>query len=206
MLLFTVAIVVALLLHAPDGVVLPSVLVPPMQLASVPVMLAGKGLTVTGVVAKQPLANEYVIFGVPAATPVTIPVPVPTSATDVLLLLQLPKPEGSLRLIVLPTHTLNTVDAVIGSGVGFTVTTVVVKQPVASVYVIVDVPGVTPLVTPVDEFTVATAVVALVHTPDGVMSASVVVAAEHTIRVPVMFAGNGLTVTTAVLIQPVGSV
>ena len=68
------------------------------------------------------------------------------------------------------------------------------------------VPAVTPVTTPEPETTVATEVLLLVHVPDGVASLSVVVNPEHTAKVPVIFAGNGLTVITLVLIQPVGNV
>ncbi len=63
-----------------------------------------------------------------------------------------------------------------------------------------------PFTIPVDDDTVATNVVPLVHTPPEVVLARVVVEASHTLIVPVIAAtvGNGLTVTTAVtaVIQP----
>lgn len=60
-----------------------------------------------------------------------------------------------------------------------------------------------PVVTPVDELIVATAVVLLLQVPDGVASLSAVVRPWHTVRVPAIAAGNGLTVNADVVIQPV---
>ncbi len=67
------------------------------------------------------------------------------------------------------------------------------------------VPDATPLTIPVEP-TVAIPVAVLLHVPPVVASASVVVALLHKVRLPVIAAGNGLTVTTAVMIQPVGAV
>jgi hypothetical protein len=53
---------------------------------------------------------------------------------------------------------------------------------------------------------VATAGVALLHVPPAVALLNVVVALTHTLVVPVMAAGSGLTVTVVVTAQPVGSV
>jgi hypothetical protein len=67
----------------------------------------------------------------------------------------------------------------------------------------VAVPAVTPLTVPEPEPIVATALLLLAHAPDGDALASVVVDATHTVGVPVMVAGNGLTVNTDVVVQPV---
>ena len=53
---------------------------------------------------------------------------------------------------------------------------------------------------------VATAGVALLHVPPAVALLSVVVEPTHTLVVPVMAAGSGLTVTVAVTAHPVGIV
>ncbi len=63
-------------------------------------------------------------------------------------------------------------------------------------------PVVTPPTTP-DELTVATAVALLLHVPPVVVSRSVVVAPWHTLAVPVIKAGSGLTVTMLVAEHPV---
>jgi hypothetical protein len=64
----------------------------------------------------------------PRATPVIIPVSDPAVATDVLLLVQMPPVDRSVSNTVLPRQMV--VGPVIGLGVGLTVTTVVVRQPV----------------------------------------------------------------------------
>ena len=69
----------------------------------------------------------------------------------------------------------------------------------------VDVPAVTPVTIPDPEPTVALALL-LLHVPVPVASLSVVVRPTQTFMVPVIAAGNGLIVTTVVLIQPVGKV
>ena len=57
-------------------------------------------------------------MAVPAVTPVTMPVPEPIVATAKLLLVQLPVPVASLRVILAPVHTL--VGPVIAEGELFT--------------------------------------------------------------------------------------
>ena len=64
---------------------------------------------------------------VPPDTPVTIPVPVPTVAIVVVLLVHLPPAVPSASVVDCPTHML--VIPVIGSGLAFTVITVLVIQP-----------------------------------------------------------------------------
>ena len=64
----------------------------------------------------------------------------------------------------------------------------------------------TPVTTPVDEPIVAMPVLPLVHVPPLVASLMLVVKPAHTVAVPVMDEGSGLTVTTTVEIQPVVSV
>ena len=62
-------------------------------------------------------------------------------------------------------------------------------------------PADTPVTTPVPDTTVATPVLLLLHVPEGVVLASVVVSVSHTDCVPVMLFGNGSIVTTVVAIQ-----
>lgn len=68
----------------------------------------------------------------------------------------------------------------------------------------VAVPAATPDTTPVDEPMVAIVVGVLLHVPPPVASASVVVAPAHNDIVPVMPAGEALTVTAVVtkLVHP----
>jgi len=63
----------------------------------------------------------------------------------------------------------------------------------------VAVPAVIPLTTP-DAFMVAMAVAALVHMPPGVASASEVVAAGHTVAVPVIVPATGRGLTVAIIV------
>src|SRR5947207_1816232 len=69
-----------------------------------PRMAVGVGLTVTVVVTKQ-MPMAYVMVAVPTDTPQVIPV-APTVATAVLLLLQVPPPTASPRVVQVPTHIL----------------------------------------------------------------------------------------------------
>lgn len=129
----------------------------------------------------------------PADTPVTTPVPELIVALEVNMLDHTPLPGVAPKAVVLPTHT----DAVpvIAPGANDTVTTLVVKQPVANWYVIVLVPASTPVTTPAI-LTVATAGVLLLQTPPPVELEKVVVEPTQTVGVPEMLLGNGLTVTT----------
>jgi len=148
-----------------------------------------------------------VIVAVSATEPVAVPVTTPlvdTVATEVLLLLQLPEAEPSLRLVVEPWHTEATPS--IDDGNGLTVTTAVVWQPVGNTKMIVEVPADSPVTTPVVPPISAMPVALLLHVPGALASVSGVVAPAHTSSVPVISAGNGLTVTTAVVIHPVGNV
>ena len=72
-------------------------------------------------------------------------------------------------------------------------------------YVIIDVPAVTPVTIPVDDPTVALPLL-LLHVPPAGVEFNVVVRPTQTFNVPVIAVGFGFTVTTAVLIQPVPSV
>jgi len=127
---------------------------------------------------------------------VIVPEPAPAVATPALLLLQVDVPDASDSVVLAPSQTTSV--PVIGAGVGFTVTLAVVIQPVASVYVIVEVPAVAPLVTPEDAPMVATAGDPLLHVPPKDASLSVVTPPGQRVSVPVIDAGSGFTVTTVV--------
>ena len=75
-----------------------------------------------------------------------MPVKVPTAAMAVLLLLQLPPPDTSDKVVARPTHT--SVLPLTPTDVAVTVTTVVSIHPVPSEYVIVVVPAEMPVTTP----------------------------------------------------------
>jgi hypothetical protein len=196
-----VATVVGLIVHVPPELASARVAQKPAHTLIEPVITAGSGVTVTIIVLLQPLPKDVVMIAVPAVTPVTTPVNEPTVATAVLLLLQLPPGEDEVRVVVSPTHTLAA--PLIVPGPAFTVTTVVAKQPVEPVYVIVAVPTLTPQNIPVDTPTVATAVLLLLHVPPLVASARVEQNPTQTETGPVIATGGVLTVTTAVRIQPV---
>ena len=85
----------------------------------------------------------------------------------------------------------------------FTVAVAVFVQPFepVTVYVIVAEPAVTPLTTPVDEFTVATAVLDDVHTPPAVAEANCVVEPVQTFVAPVIEATVGFTLTFTVIVN-----
>ena len=189
-----VAIVISLLLHVPPTVASVSVVVRPIQALIVP-PITENAVTVTTVVTLHPVDIVYVIVAFPAATPVIVPSAAPAVAIAVLLLVHVPPLVASDRVIVDPAQT--GVEPVIAGGNGLMVTCVVILQPVASVYVIVANPAVTPVTTPVLVM-VATDVLPLAHVPPPA-SDKVVVVPGHAIAVPDIAAGNGLIVSVAVL-------
>jgi hypothetical protein len=98
----------------------------------VPVIEPGRPLTVTTTDLVQPNPNEYIIVDVPAAAPYTVQLVLAgntgnTVATDVLLLVHVPPPARSDKVVVPFTHTLSM--PLIGDGAVFTVTTVEAVQP-----------------------------------------------------------------------------
>ena len=98
----TEATAVLLLLHRPVVAVVLNVVTDPTQTVAAPDMGAGRGLTVTRLIAIQPEGSIYVIMAVPSPTPVTIPVPAPTEATPERLLLHDPPVEVLLRVVDCP--------------------------------------------------------------------------------------------------------
>ena len=68
----------------------------------------------------------------------------------------------------------------------------------------VAVPEVMPVTTPVEDPMVATPVALLLHVPPEVVLVNVVVKPTHTLVVPAIAAGFGLTVKLVTAIQPVG--
>jgi hypothetical protein len=120
----TVVIVKLLLLQLPPVVASFKVIVEPWQKAMLPVIAAGKGLTVMVRVIMQPVGAVYVMFVVPAATPLTIPLETPTVAAAVLLLPQVPPAMVLVSVEVAPIHT-EAGPPIVG-GIGFTVTTEIV--------------------------------------------------------------------------------
>jgi hypothetical protein len=79
------------------------------------------------------------------------------------------------------------------------------EQPVGNVYVMVVVPGLLPVTTPLAEPIVAINGTLLTHVPPVVISVREVVLPTQTERVPPIAGGSALIVTTVVALQPVGS-
>ena len=102
----TVAIDVLLLLHVPGPDASVNATVAPGQIGVLPVIDEGNEITLTVVVAIQPVGATKVIVVVPKDTDATDPDGL-TVATEVLLLLQdIPPGVGSDRKVVAPTHTV----------------------------------------------------------------------------------------------------
>jgi hypothetical protein len=114
----TVATTLLLLVQVPPPLVLVNVTVLPIHTLAGPVIAAGTGFTVIGVVLLHPVGKVYVIETTPAPTPVTTPVVEPTIAIEVEPLAHVPPP-GEAKVILAPTHTA--VGPVIAEGRGFTV-------------------------------------------------------------------------------------
>lgn len=120
------------LAHVPPVTELLNVVVEPIQVAIVPVIAGGGGMTVTMPVTVHPVPESLnVIVEVPAIFPVTIPEDEPMVATIVLLLVHVPEPDELLRTDVPPMQTFILPDIVAGEG--FTVTVVTTLQPVLNI-------------------------------------------------------------------------
>jgi hypothetical protein len=132
---------------------------------------------------------------VPVATPVTTPAAIVAVAGATLL--HVPPPTLSVKVAVLPGHTV-TLDGDNAAGVTRTVTDFVAEQPNAEVYKMLTVPAPTPVTIP-EVPTVAVAGTALLQVPPGVTSPRLAVAPTHIVTAPggVMAAGLGFTVTGA---------
>lgn len=135
--------------------------------------------------------------------PVTTPVPGTTGAIADGVLVHVPPAVASLSVVVLPVHTV--VVPVIAAGNGLTVMTADTLQPLgARVYTAVAVEGtvtVPPVTTPVPRPIVAGPL--MLQEPPPVALVSVMVLPLHTLAGPPMAAGNAVTVTMAVVVQPV---
>lgn len=95
-----------------------------------PVITAGAGLIVTGLVTVHPEPNEYVITAAPATIPVTIPLSDPIVA-EAVLLLHAPPGTRSLKVALAPAHTVAAPE--IAAGEVLTVTIAIAIQPVGKV-------------------------------------------------------------------------
>ncbi len=151
----------------------------------------GVAVTVMTRVVVHPALNEYVTIQVPGEIPVTTPVDDPTLAIPMQMHCHVPPLDGFVNVIVEPAQTVD--GPTIGAAAVTTVTTKVAAQP-PTVYLIVTMPGLTPVTTPVKGATVAIVTAVLLHIPLGVVLDNVVVAPTQTEPDPVIAAGNGLTV------------
>ena len=124
----TGAMLASLLLHVRPAGLEPSVVLLPTHNVRLPVIAVGDASTVIDRVRRQPVGSVYVTVAAPAATPVTIPVE-PIVATVDGVIVHIPPALVSERVAVAPTHTV--VPPVIVPGSGLTVTSFVLKQPVA---------------------------------------------------------------------------
>jgi hypothetical protein len=195
---FAIATVVLLLLHVPPNIALLSVIVVPWHTVVVPV-IGATGFTVTVVVAIQPADVVYTIAVVPADTPDTMPDDNPTVATPGVPELHVPPVGTSLRVVVLPWHTV--VFPVIADGSVLTVTVVEALHPARVVYFTIVLPVDMPYTTPAVTSTVATELLLLLHVPPVGESLSVVVLPAQIIVLPVT-GTIAFTVTVVVATQP----
>jgi hypothetical protein len=99
-----------------------------VAVGAVNMLTLGALFTVTCAVILQPEESVYVIVGVPAATPVTVPVVDPIVASAVLLLVHVPPVVASLNVSVAPGQIAPA--PVIDAGVPFTEKDCVTLQPV----------------------------------------------------------------------------
>jgi len=119
----------------------------------------------------------------PGATVVTTP-ELLMVVTEALLLLHVPPPVASAKVLVAPLQIVFAPVIAATEGSALTVTVAVVVQPL-TLYVITVVPADTPVTTP-EELTVAMPMLPLVHVPPAVGLARVVVEPTHTSGVPVI--------------------
>ena len=137
---------------------------------------------------------------VPADTPVTTPVEA-TVATPVELELHVPPPAASVRLVVVPTHSVGVPVIVPATGSGFTVMVLVavkVPQLFVKVYDMTAVPPDTPDTIPVEPI-VAIPVDPELHTPPVVASLNAIVAPAQTEDAPLIVPADvAVTVTTSI--------
>jgi hypothetical protein len=127
-----VAAAVVPLVHVPPGVASLSDDVVPAHNPALPVMATGGGVMVTVAMEVQPPSeSRYVMFEVPAITPVTMPVNPPTVAILVFPLVQPPPGVGLLSVVVESTQIV--LIPVIGAGALDADIAVVIMQPVGSI-------------------------------------------------------------------------
>jgi hypothetical protein len=200
-------VAVALLaLHAPPATASVNVIEEPAHTVDKPVITPalGNAFIVTAFVAvavPHPLVTAYIIVSMPGVTPVTTP---PDTIAVALLALHVPPEAASVNVIDEPIHTPDAPAIVPALGSGLIVTAfdvVVVPQPLVIAYMIVSVPAVTPVTTPVR--TVAVALLALQMPPE-VASVNVIEEPAHTFDAPVITPASGFVfMVTTFVAEPV---
>ncbi len=183
-----------------------------IQTVADPVIVPAFGSVITeidadAVAVPQPLSEVavYIMLTLPIASPETTPVDALTVAKAVLLLLQVPliSPVLENAVEVPPTHTVAGPLTIPALANGFTIITAVtdnVVQLLVTEYVIVVEPAATPVTTPVEAFTVATAVLLLLQVPPASpVLVNGVVPFTHTVVDPLITprTGKGLMVILA---------
>jgi hypothetical protein len=139
------------------------------------------------------------MLAVPALTPDTSPVLAATVAMASSLLLQVPPEVELLSVLAWPAQI--TATPVFAGIPAFTVNVTFAEQ-LPSVYMIVVVPEVMPVTTPVTAFMVATDSSLLLHSPPVVAELKATLLPAQIVRGPVMVAGVAPVVTVIVLKQP----
>ena len=141
------------------------------------------------------------MLAMPAAPPVTTPVEASTEATVALLLLHVPPAGEEESVDEPPIHTEVAPEML--PGAGLTVRMAVLTQPVeVSVKLMTELPPSSAVTAPEVEPIIATEPLLLLHVPAPDELVSVVVLPEQRVRVPEIAAGNAITVTVRVAMQP----
>ena len=138
--------------------------------------------------------------------PVTEPDELPTTNIDVLLLLHTPPGVASVYNVGIPPQISD--GPTMAAGDALTVIPLVTKQLAPGAKVIVAVPAATPVTIPVEEPTVAIAVLLLLQIPEPTRSTNSVFWPAQTVLEPVMAEGGGVTATwiSVVSVPPLQSV
>ena len=118
-----------LALHVPPETGWLSVIEEPTHTCDGPVMAGGAADTVTTVLTVQLVGKVKTIVAVPTAPPVIAPVAPTTEAMPGALLVHVPPAGVLLSIVVVPTQIEVLPVMVVGSGLTFTVTVLVVVQP-----------------------------------------------------------------------------
>jgi hypothetical protein len=197
-----VAIDVLLLIHAPPPVVSVSVIVIPWHSGALS-RTGDSAFTIMLLITLHPGPVVYDTSTVPEDTPHKTPVLLIVASDD--------GPVDHVPPVELlnstedePAHTIGL--PVIAGGGGNTVINLLTVQPEPREYCIVAKPADIPHTIPLVEFTVATAVLLLVHVPPLVPSVSGVHDPTHTLPEPPMPTGGAVTVNTELIEHPEGGV